>query len=96
MISKLYRMAILYPKGMKICCVLSDLFMCRTYHVALVCKQLRQPVNSLANFQYYAYDRLPDEVRNSFLHACISLSCSSFTGDSLLYLQIVNGSVSFD
>ncbi|KAG0701016.1 hypothetical protein DFH29DRAFT_1052643 [Suillus ampliporus] len=45
--------------------------MCRTCHLALMRKRLRQPINSLANFQYYGYERLPDDIRDAFSGASI-------------------------
>ncbi|KAG2109170.1 hypothetical protein BD769DRAFT_1497697 [Suillus cothurnatus] len=45
--------------------------MCRQCYSALVCKHTRQPVNALANFQYYGHERLPSVVRDSFQRAYV-------------------------
>ncbi|KAG1844566.1 hypothetical protein C8R48DRAFT_750839 [Suillus tomentosus] len=45
--------------------------MCRSCHSALLGHAPRQPLNSLANFQYYGYERLPDDIREAFSTASI-------------------------
>ncbi|KAG2110061.1 hypothetical protein BD769DRAFT_1496393 [Suillus cothurnatus] len=45
--------------------------MCRQCYSALVCKHPHQPVNALANFQYYGHERLPSVVRDSFQRASV-------------------------
>jgi hypothetical protein len=65
----LYGRAVLYPKGMTDCWSLADLLMCGRCHSALVCKCPRQPVNSLANFQYYGHEKLPHEIRDALARA---------------------------
>ncbi|KAG1743516.1 hypothetical protein EDB19DRAFT_1894737 [Suillus lakei] len=40
--------------------------MCQTCYVALLSKRPRQPINSLANFQYYGHERLPDDIHDAF------------------------------
>ncbi|KAG2743634.1 hypothetical protein P692DRAFT_20745581, partial [Suillus brevipes Sb2] len=65
----MYGRAVLYPKGMTDCWSLADLLMCGRCHSALVCKCPRQPVNSLANFQYYGHEKLPDDIRDAFARA---------------------------
>lgn len=43
--------------------------MCRSCHVALLGKRPRQPVNSLANFQYYGHERLPIDIADALRDA---------------------------
>jgi hypothetical protein len=43
--------------------------MCGRCHSTLICKRPRQPVNSLANFQYYGHEKLPDDIRDAFARA---------------------------
>ncbi|KAG1886345.1 uncharacterized protein F5891DRAFT_1201130 [Suillus fuscotomentosus] len=68
---ELYERAILYPKGLQDLWAKSDIYLCRTCRSALVSKSPRQPVNSLANFQYYAHERLPPLIRSAFLEASV-------------------------
>ncbi|KAG1784390.1 uncharacterized protein HD556DRAFT_1435457 [Suillus plorans] len=59
---ELYGRAILYAK---------EMYMCSSCHSALISKCPRQPVNSLANFQYYGHERLSPEIREAFSSASI-------------------------
>ncbi|KAG1828297.1 hypothetical protein EV424DRAFT_1318508, partial [Suillus variegatus] len=47
------------------CWLLAPILLCPTCRACLLCKPARQPVNSLANFQYYGHERLPDAVRDA-------------------------------
>lgn len=60
----LYDRAILSPHGMDDTGTLSDLSVCRSCFLSL--ERGIQPRDALANWQYYAIDRLPDEVRVTF------------------------------
>ncbi|KAG1877459.1 hypothetical protein F4604DRAFT_1880415 [Suillus subluteus] len=51
------------------CWALADLQICHQCHVVLISKHPHQPVNSLANFQYYGYERLPLTVAYAFAKA---------------------------
>ncbi|KAG1893083.1 uncharacterized protein F5891DRAFT_1131379 [Suillus fuscotomentosus] len=68
---ELYGRAILYAKGLTSCWSLSEMYMCSSCHSALISKCPRQPVNSLANFQYYGHERLSPEIREAFSSASI-------------------------
>ncbi|KAG2738983.1 hypothetical protein P692DRAFT_201849319 [Suillus brevipes Sb2] len=68
---ELYARAILYSKGLTDCWTLSDIFMCPSCHSYLICKSPQQPVNSLANFQYYGHHRLPADIQDAFSSASI-------------------------
>ncbi|KAG2744810.1 hypothetical protein P692DRAFT_201841410 [Suillus brevipes Sb2] len=54
-----------------LCWSLDEVYMCCSCHSALICKSPHQPVNSLANFQYYGHQRLPVHVREAFSSASI-------------------------
>ncbi|KAG1739720.1 hypothetical protein EDB19DRAFT_1635618 [Suillus lakei] len=41
------------------------------HQMTLICKCPHQPVNSLANFQYYGHERLPIDIRGAFTSALI-------------------------
>ncbi|KAG1808135.1 hypothetical protein EV424DRAFT_208120 [Suillus variegatus] len=57
----------LYPKGLQDPWCETDLNLCSSCRSALVSNSLRQPqVSSLANFQYYGYERLPLSIRGAF------------------------------
>ncbi|KAG2136228.1 hypothetical protein BD769DRAFT_1626956 [Suillus cothurnatus] len=45
--------------------------MCRSCHSALLGHIPCQPLNSLANFQYYGFERLPDDIHEAFSTASI-------------------------
>jgi hypothetical protein len=66
---ELYDRAILYPKGLSNCWALEDLHMCHQCYAALINKHPRQPISSLANFQYYGHERLPSSVADAFMRA---------------------------
>lgn len=66
---ELYGWAILYWKGLKDCWALSDMFLCCSCQTALCGKQPRQPVNLLANFQYYGHERLSTDIADAFRDA---------------------------
>lgn len=68
---ELYGRAILYAKGLTSPWSLSEVYMCHPCHSALICKCPHQPVNSLANFQYYGHERLPIDIREAFTSASI-------------------------
>ncbi|KAG1874903.1 hypothetical protein F4604DRAFT_2008883 [Suillus subluteus] len=74
---ELYDQAILYPKGLQELWAKTDLYLCWTCRSALICKFLRQPVNSLANFQYYVHERL------------LSLICVAFSEASVYDLMLI-------
>ncbi|KAJ7448850.1 hypothetical protein B0H11DRAFT_2289662 [Mycena galericulata] len=60
----LYQGAILCPAALRSLRILGPMDMCPTCKSAL--KAGRQPVDSLANFHYYAQDELPAAVRQAF------------------------------
>ncbi|KAG1821307.1 hypothetical protein EV424DRAFT_861670 [Suillus variegatus] len=68
---ELYGRAILYPKGMTDCWSLAPLLLCSSCCAYLLRSQPRQPVNSLANFQYYGHERLPEAVRCALQNASL-------------------------
>jgi hypothetical protein len=59
-----YNGAILYPK------VLHDMNACGTMDVCASCHSAlhaeKQPMDAIANFQYYVYDELPASVHQAF------------------------------
>ncbi|KAH7905411.1 hypothetical protein BJ138DRAFT_1138284 [Hygrophoropsis aurantiaca] len=61
-----YDYAILHPRGMVNTDAKDKLLMCSTCKSQLVCKRPKQPRNALANFQYYAIDRLPSDIKSQF------------------------------
>ena len=63
-----YSNAILYHKGLHSTTSLGPVDMCSSCKHALV-GQKKQPLDSLANFQYYAHGELPDKVRQGFQQA---------------------------
>jgi hypothetical protein len=63
-----YDHAILYPIGLHDISQKGDMDLCGDCYHDLM-QAHRQPLNSLANFQYYAIERLPDDVRLAFEHA---------------------------
>lgn len=64
-----YKNAILHPKGLSNCALRSTAQVCHLCYSSLRLK--KQPLNALANFQYYGWEKLPDDVRNAFEHATL-------------------------
>lgn len=65
---QVYEGAILWYKGLHDCARRGDLDMCVSCRHELVALG-RQPLDSLANFQYYGHEALSNEVREAFNHA---------------------------
>lgn len=61
---KAYDNAILYPKGLHDLQMKGPLDMCATCYSSLV-ERKKQPLDALANFQYYAVDELPVSVKET-------------------------------
>lgn len=62
-----YQGAILYPLGLEDTTSLGYMHMCASCHQCLVDSPIpKQPLDSLANFQYYGIDELPREVKSAF------------------------------
>ena len=64
---KAYDKAILYPKGIHNRQSKGPMDICKTCYKYL--KKQKQPLSSLANFQYYARDKLPPSVKEAFANA---------------------------
>ncbi|KAF8556634.1 hypothetical protein OG21DRAFT_1482850 [Imleria badia] len=64
-----FQNAILYPKALRDCHQPTSGDVCSSCLKLLRAGVL--PENALANFQYYAYDELPDDVRDAFARASI-------------------------
>jgi len=65
---QVYDGVILWYKGLHNCACRGDLDMCVLCRHELVALG-RQPLDSLANFQYYGHEALSDEVREAFSYA---------------------------
>ena len=61
---EVYRNAILHSKGLGDCNNRCCCQVCRSCFSSI--KEGKKPVNSLANHQYYAWDRLPPDVQSAF------------------------------
>ncbi|KAG1905845.1 uncharacterized protein F5891DRAFT_1182904 [Suillus fuscotomentosus] len=68
---EVYQRAILYHKGLQDPWREAGLYLCRPCRASLIAKQPRQPVNALANFQYYGHERLPVDIRSTFSQASV-------------------------
>ncbi|KLO06710.1 hypothetical protein SCHPADRAFT_837660, partial [Schizopora paradoxa] len=64
-----YNKAILHPKGLTSISTKAPLNACQACRNSL--KNNKQPIDSLANFQYYGWERLPDDVQAAFQSASI-------------------------
>ncbi|KAG2088057.1 uncharacterized protein F5147DRAFT_585725 [Suillus discolor] len=79
------------------CWSLAPLLLCPSCCGYLLCKQPHQPLNSLANFQYYGHERLPDAVRSALKSASlydlmlVSRACAPHVTHFYLYKFQVGG-----
>ncbi|KAI6156900.1 hypothetical protein BKA82DRAFT_142402 [Pisolithus tinctorius] len=62
----LYHGALLSPKGLRRLDDVGAIQMCERCRRSLTGKSPSQPVDALANFQYYSWSELPSEVRDIF------------------------------
>src|SRR5262245_16054420 len=65
-----YSNAILYHKGLHSKSALGPIDLCTKCKNSLVDRK-KQPLDSLANFQYYAHNELPVDVKNCFENASV-------------------------
>jgi hypothetical protein len=63
---ELYRHTILYLKGMYSTASIAPLQLCHQCQCSLCAEKPVRPRNSLANFQYYGRERLPNLTRRAF------------------------------
>lgn len=64
-----YNNAILHPNGLTNVDARSTAKVCRLCYSSI--RTNKQPLNALANFQYYGWERLPEDVRDAFMHATL-------------------------
>lgn len=64
-----YNNAILHPKGLTNGDARATAKVCRLCYSSI--RTNKQPLNALANFQYYGWERLPEDVRDAFMHATL-------------------------
>lgn len=91
-----YDGAILHPNGLHDINKLGDIDLCRSCCQDLLDRGV-QPLDSLANFQYYGIDELPAEVKNAFAHSTmfdiLMVARSRATRITHLYSQKPNSSI---
>jgi len=89
-----YYSVILWHKGLHDCVRRGDPDMCVSCWHELVSLG-KQPLDSLANFQYYRYEALSDEVREAFDHATtfdiMMVACARATRITHLYSSKTEG-----